>query len=248
MTGMPSSPRPSPTASAQRVALLRWTAQVGAISSDALAHLQSSAPASARAFLGRLACERLLARRRLLADEPSLYTVTRSALRLADLPPADPSRVNAGNAVHTLACVRAAASLQRCYPAHTIVGERELRRRELSSGRTLASVQLAGGGGRQLHRPDLVLVGPDGRVDAAIEIELTVKAPRRLVEICRAWELSREVAGVVYLAPASVRRALDRAIERAGAERIVVLPLDSLALLCRSPGAAREKHPKRCVR
>lgn len=226
--------------SPERVALLQWTARVGAVTADALAHLEGGSVAAARGRLGRLTHERLLSRRRLLVGEPSLYTITRAGLRHAGLPWLEPGRVSVAGAPHALACARAAAALQRCYPDHAVIGERELRRRERSAGVPLASATLAGaafadfgaGAPAQLHRPDLVLWPDDaGSLPVAVEIELTIKAPRRLAAICRAWGRSREVAGVLYLAPAPVHRALDRAISLAGAERIVVLPLDSLALL-----------------
>jgi hypothetical protein len=218
--------------STERVALLHWTARVGAVTPDALAHLQRVSLASARGRLGRLTRERMLARRRLLIGEPPLYTITRAGLRYAELPWVEPCRVSVAGASHTLAIARAAAALQRCYPDHEVIGERELRRRERILGRPLASTLLASRGESGLHRPDLVLVPPaDDQLPVAVEVELTLKAPRRLVEICRAWSFSRDIAGVVYLAPASVRRALDRAIASAGAEQIVVLPLDALALL-----------------
>lgn len=228
----------TPNASAQpeRVEALRWTARVGAVTAEALAHLDGASVRSARARLARLTRERLLARHRLLVEHPALYTITRAGLRRADLAWLEPSRVSAANAPHMLACAHAAAALQRCYPDHAVIGERELRRRERLAGAPIASAILAPGAGlgesRQLHRPDLVLSPAAGEgLPVAVEIELSVKAPRRLAEICRAWGRSREVAGVLYVAPASVRKALERAITLAGAERIVVLPLDSLALL-----------------
>ncbi len=80
----------------------------------------------------------------------------------------------------------------------------------------------------------------------AVEIELTVKAPRRLEAICRAWARSREVAGVLYLAPADVERALRRAIDKAqAAERIVILPLDALPLTAASITAGARSVPSR---
>jgi hypothetical protein len=67
----------------------------------------------------------------------------------------------------------------------------------------------------------------------AVEVELTIKAPRRLVEICRAWARCRRVAGVLYLAPATlpadVERALSRAVAEARAcEEVIVVPLSAL--------------------
>ena len=218
--------------STERVALLQWTARVGAVTPDALAHLQRVSLGSARGRLGGLTRERMLVRRRLLVGEPSLYTITRAGLRYAELPLLEPGRVSIAGAQHTLALARAAAALKRCFPDHEVIGERELRRRERLLDRPLASTQLARCGENRVHRPDLVLLPPPGeQLPVAVEVELTLKAPRRLVEICRSWGFSREVAGVLYLAPAGVRRALDRAIALSGAERIVVLPLESLALL-----------------
>jgi len=51
------------------------------------------------------------------------------------------------------------------------------------------------------------------------------------MEICRAWARSRHVDGVLYIAPAEVRRALERAIATAQAgERIAVVPLETMPL------------------
>ncbi len=84
---------------------------------------------------------------------------------------------------------------------------------------------------RRDHRPDLVLwpLSPDGGLPVAVEVELTIKAPERLAAICRAWARTRCVAGVLYLAPPEVERAVIRAIDRAQAhERVLVVPLDAL--------------------
>jgi hypothetical protein len=46
---------------------------------------------------------------------------------------------------------------------------------------------------------------------------------------CRAWARCSSVAGVLYLAPDRVERALERAIDQARAsEQIVVVPLEGL--------------------
>ncbi len=84
---------------------------------------------------------------------------------------------------------------------------------------------------QQRHCPDLVLWprDPDGGLPVAVEVELTIKAPARLAEICQAWTRTRQVAGVLYLAPPEVERALLRAIDRVHAhDRVVVVPLRAL--------------------
>ena len=133
--------------------------------------------------------------------------------------------------------------MERRYPGHLVLGERELRRDERERGIPLASARLgiAPNGGPLLHRPDLVLwpEGPEnddrreggrkGGFPIAVEVELTVKAPQRLADICRAWARCRCVAGVLYLAPAEVERALHRATDQVQAgERIAVVSLDAL--------------------
>lgn len=239
---------PSP----ERVAILRWAARMGAITAEALAFRLGTTVASARAQLSVSARERLLSSRRPLVGQPTLYTVTSAGLRLTDSHGLDSCRVSPANALHLIACARAAAALERCYPDRIVMGERELRRDERQQGAPLASacLGLRPDGGRLLHRPDLVLWprGAGSELPVAVEVELTIKAPRRLADICRAWARCRCVAGVLYLAPPAVEHALERAIEQAHAgERVVVVPLDSLPF---PEGVARPSianRPKRCV-
>ena len=211
--------RASNTHSPERLSLLRWTVRLGAVTPEALAQHGGWTLASARGRL--LAAERagLLRSRRVLAGAPVLYTATRAGLRASGLRGFEPCRVSVANAPHAIECARVAAALERAYPDHRVMGERELRRDERESGVPLASACLGRGPGDAplLHRPDLVL-WPDGaceRLPVAVEVELTVKAPRRLLEICRAWARCRCVAGTLYLASEPVQSPLARAIERA---------------------------------
>jgi hypothetical protein len=228
-----NNPSPPP----ERIAIVRWAAGLGAITAEALADRLDVTAASARARLLAAERERLLRRHRPLTGRPPLYTVTRAGLRRADVHGIDPCRVSASGALHLIECARAAAALERCYPDHRVQGERELRREERECRGALASAELGAGrhGERsqlgQRHRPDLVLWprDPAGRLPVAVEVELTVKAPERLAAICRAWARARCVAGVLYLAPPEVQRAVQRAIEKAQAhERVVVVPLHVL--------------------
>ncbi len=226
--------RASNTHSPERLAMLRWTVRLGAVTPEALAQHGGWTLASARARL--LAAERsgLLRGHRVLAGGPALYTATREGLLASGLRGLDTCRVSVANAPHAIECARVAAALERAYPDHRVMGERELRRDEREAGAPLASACLGRGpgGAPLLHRPDMVL-WPDAsseQLPVAVEVELTVKAPRRLLEICRAWARCRCVAGTLYLAPEPVQGPLARAIERAqGGERIALVGLDALA-------------------
>jgi hypothetical protein len=227
--------RPKPEPSPERVAIMQWTARIGAVTAEALADRLGVTVASARGQLQVLEKAGWLSRKRPLAQQPALYTATRAGLRIAALQGLDPCRVSASNANHLIVCAWVAAALERCYPDHLVLGERELRRDERERGIPLASARLgiAPDGGPLLHRPDLVLWPEEsedrGGLPVAVEVELTVKAPRRLLDICRAWARCRCVAGVLYLASPEVGRALHRAIDQARAgERIVVLGLDAV--------------------
>lgn len=239
-------PAPSP----ERVAIVRWTACMGAITAEALAARQGITLVSARGRLGALERVGWLARTRPLAGQPALYTATRAGLRTSALRGLDPCRISASNANHMIVCASVAAALERCYPDHVVLGERELRHEEREHGVPLASARLGNrpDGGPLLHRPDLVLWprSIEERTDlpVAVEVELTVKAPRRLADICRAWARCRCVAGVLYLASPDVHRAVSRAIQQACAGgAIVVVPVAVLTEI----GTANAKATKRTV-
>jgi len=262
--------------------IVQWIARMGAVSAQALAVREGTTPASASGRLAALKRKRWLSARRVLAGGPTLYTVTAAGMRASSLRGLDPCRVSNSNAAHLATCAEVAAQLERRYPDHRVLGERELRRDERECGAVLASARLSGmsaDGGPKLHRPDLVLWpreqagagcragdrgldhesgGPEPELESefeaepefearpefepefeprpefeplpvAVEVELTVKGPERLAGICLAWARCRTVAGVLYLAPPEVQRALQRAITRAQAqEQIVVLGLDAL--------------------
>jgi hypothetical protein len=217
----------------EQIDVLRWAASLGAVTADALALRLDVTQASARARLTVAQRRGLLSRERPLAGHPALFTLTRAGLRACDARGIQASRVSPSNANHLAVCAVVAAALERCYPHHRLVGERELRRDEREHGSPLASARLGAlyGGESRLHRPDLVLWprDPHGGLPVAVEVELTIKAPRRLVEICRAWARCRKVEGVIYLAPADVQRALSRAVAEARAcEEVVVLPLSAV--------------------
>ncbi|HLL92129.1 MAG TPA: hypothetical protein VK252_04245 [Solirubrobacteraceae bacterium] len=222
------------TQSPERVVMLQWVARMGAVTAEALAERDGCTLASARARLLAAERRRLLCRCRPLTGQPTLYSVTPAGMRAANMRGLDPCRISATNAAHAIACAAVAAALERRYPSHRVLGERELRRDEREHGRALASAHMspAQRGAQLLHRPDLVLWPKDAAdgLPVAVEVELTRKAPRRLASICRAWARCRCVAGVIYLAAPDVRGPLAQAIEQAHAgECVIALPLDALS-------------------
>lgn len=236
-------------ASPGQVEIVRWAASLGAITAQALAMRTGITISSARARLSVAQRSGLLSRVCPLAGQPALFTLTRAGLRVGGARGIQMCGVSPSNANHLAACAVAAAALERCYPCHRLIGERELRRDEREHGCPLASAQLGSLGGREarLHRPDLVLWPRDAKagLPVAVEVELTVKAPRRLVDICRAWARCRIVAGVLYLAPAEVERALSRAIGEAHADQqVVVVPLGSLPGLRADGEELSEREPE----
>jgi len=221
------------SSSQQRISLVRWTARMGAATAEAFAAREATSVASARARAAAAERAGLLERRRPLAGQPSIYVITRAGLQAAGLRRLGPCRVSPANAMHTIACAAVAAQLERAYPDQLVISERELRHEAGEAPTPLAYASLPDGplGRPRVHRPDLALCPPtpDAGLPVAVEVELTIKAPRRLARICLAWSRARNVAGVVYLAPPEVHRALQRAIETVrGGDRIVVVPLGSL--------------------
>jgi hypothetical protein len=203
---------------------------LGAITAEALAAREGVAsPASARARLASAHRAGLMKAWRLLQGRPGLYTVTRAGLRAADVKHLEPAHVSPGGAAHAIACCEAAVTLALAFPGYEVLGEPAIRaaRREQRPGALRIQHGLMRSEGAD-HRPDLLVV-PDDRRDElplAVEVELTLKSPRRLEAICRGWARDRSVAGVLYFAADSVVAPLGRAIERAGAgDRIVVLDL-----------------------
>jgi hypothetical protein len=220
------------TQPAARLALVSWAARVGGVTAVALSDRDRCTVASAGGRLRAAERSGLLHASRPLTGAPAVFVATRAGLHAAGLQSLDTVSITASNAGHSIACAAVAARLERNYPNQRMMGEQELRSEERQHRGPLASATLAGGPQTvKLHRPDLVLwpQQPDGALPVAVEVELTVKAPRRLLEICRAWARCRCVAGVLYVVAAEVERPLLRAIENAQAHgRIAIVALPDL--------------------
>jgi len=182
----------------------------------------------AYARLSKLVMDGLLEQKMLLYRQPGLYLATADGLRWRGLERLGVYRVSPGGFQHAQEVANAAVSLHRVLPDWEVLSEREIRIQESDEDELIASTRLGElpGGRPALHRPDLALLSPDGST-VAVEVELSVKAPRRLAAICRAWARARHISAVYYIAPPAVARAVERAIaETRSEDRIVVLPID----------------------
>jgi hypothetical protein len=166
----------------------------------------------------------LLGRLELLRAEPSLICPTAAGLRYAGLGLAVPT-VTPGAVDHWLRCATTARLLGEEFGDDNLITERELRLAERLEDRPIASAKLGRlpSGNPRLHRPDLVAFAESGVV--AIEVELTPKAPRRLLSIIRAWRGADGIAEVrYYCAPGPTRRAVEKAVAKTyAADRVRIL-------------------------
>jgi hypothetical protein len=213
--------------------IVGWIGRLGAADAEHVMARFAMGRSWAYARLSRLVKDGLLEQRTLLYRQPGLYLATADGLRWQGLGRLGVYRVSPGGFQHTQEVATAAVSLYHALPGWEVLSEREIRVRESDRGELIASARLGElpGGRPALHRPDLALVSPDGNV-VVVEVELSIKAPRRLASICRAWARARHISAVYYLAPPAVARAVERAIaETRSEDRIVVLPIDQPAAL-----------------
>jgi hypothetical protein len=163
----------------------------------------------------------LLEPRHLLCGQPTLYVATRDGLSWAQLARLEPCRVSIASATHWAQCARVAVALARSERYHEVWSERELRAAELDAGHAVASAELGRlpDGRPRLRRADLILMPSDRRRGPiAVEVELAVKAARRLEAICRAWARCRLVEAV-RTTPRPPPRARSRAPSSASMPR-----------------------------
>ncbi|HEX4110241.1 MAG TPA: hypothetical protein VHX88_19075 [Solirubrobacteraceae bacterium] len=224
--------RTIPIPPAERAAL-DWIARVGAADAASLALHLDRAESTAAGRLRSLRAAGLVQDLTLIAGGPPLWRATAVGLRRVARAGLPVCRVSAGSAAHVRGCAELAAVLEQRHPDHVVLTERELiavQRGRRGEPPLCGPVLEMGVAGRpRTHRPDLVLWPREGGDPVAIELELTVKAPARLQELCRAWARCREVAGVVYYASGPAERALCRAVSAVRAEEaVVVVPLGAV--------------------
>jgi len=208
--------------------IVSWIGCLGAASAGHVMGRFYMGRSWAYARLSKLVMDELLEQKTLLYRQPGLYLATADGLRWRGLQRLGVYKVSPGGFQHAQEVANAAVSLHRILPDWEVLSEREIRLQENDQDELIASARLGElpGGRQALHRPDLALVSLDGQI-VAVEVELSVKAPRRLAAICRAWARARHISGVYYIATPAAARAVERAIaETRSEDRIVVLPIE----------------------
>jgi hypothetical protein len=183
--------------------------------------------------LNSLVSDGLLEPRQLLYRQPGLYVATAEGLRWRGLQRLGVQQISPGSFEHAWQVATAAVALHQGLPDWTLSSDREIGVLESECAELVASARLGDlpGGRTALHRPDLALISPQRRV-LAVEVELSVKAARRLAAICRGWARARHVDHVYYLASPAAARAVSRTVEQTrAADRITVLPLGDTTFL-----------------
>jgi hypothetical protein len=171
--------------------------------------------------------EELLERVGLLREEPTLLRATPLGLRYAGLEALGFAAISPGSARHMLRCTGIALILADEQGFERVLSEREMRYIEREARRPIFSAKVGENpdGSPRLHRPDLGIV--EGEHRAAVEIELSVKSPKRLAEIMRGWRRAGWVTEVFYFCESGgVHRAVSRAIQEAHvSDRVRVLEM-----------------------
>ena len=210
--------------------LVHFVGRFGIVSIDHVAAEFGISHTAAYRRVGRCIESGLVERLSVLRDEPSVLRATRGGLRYAGLEMRVAS-VSPATVTHALRCATVAQRhLNASGKGDRILTERELRLAERDAEEPIARAKFpfvgSRGGRPRWHTPDLVVL--KGGETHAFEVELTPKAPRRLLDIMEAWEFSPWVDQVIYLcAPGRTLAAVKRAVAlRQGvADRVHVVEL-----------------------
>jgi hypothetical protein len=229
----------------QRAGMIAWVDALGAITAEALAEREQLSTAAARKRLDEAVELEFLDRHSVLVGYSDLYVATAAGRQLAHKH-ADAgryswpegmrkARVTIKQARHTIARASVVAALERRYPDHRVISERELHREESNQGRRLASIEIRTRGQKESHFPDAAIWPPSSPGESpplpiAIEVELTAKWKEELTEICRGFVRSPQIEAVLYYTDnTNIEEKLFDMIEELKAEEIIVVnPLGEL--------------------
>ena len=205
--------------------IVGWVGRLGAAGAEHVMERFGMGRSWCYERLGPLVAEGLLAQRVLLHRQPGLYLATAEGLRWAGLERLGVYRLSPGRFQHAREVATAAVALHKVLPDWRLRSEREIRVEEQPGG-LAASAKVGELQGQPiLHRPDLAVVSPDGRV-VVVEVELSIKTPRRLEAICRGYARARHIDHTFYLALPGPAKAVEKAVKATRSEdRITVVPL-----------------------
>jgi hypothetical protein len=229
----------------QRARTIAWATALGAITPEALAERDELNIDVARELLDQAVALELMEKHSILVGYSDLYTVTVAGRRLArkhagvgeySYPDGlRTARATIKLARQTIARASVVAALERRYPDHRIISERELYHDEREQKRRLASVDVRHQGETRYHCPDIVIWPPSQPGESqplpiAVEVELTMKSKEYLRAICRAFARSRYIEVALCYAETTKleERLLDTIAELKAEEMIVVNPLSEI--------------------
>jgi hypothetical protein len=206
--------------------LLMYVATQGVVAIDHVMAALGVARTAAYRRVAHCAEAGLIERLELLRTEPSLLRVTRKGLRYIGLDRLPVAEVTAATAPHWLRCASVGRHLNDTESLeHEVWSERDIRLAESLGEGPIASAKLGERrfGGPHSHRPDLAILAPAETI--AVEVELSLKAPRRLQAILRGWRRTEWVQEVrYYCAPGLVTRGVERAVAKTHtAEKVRIL-------------------------
>ncbi len=212
--------------------ILSWLTRVGAAEAGHVMRRFGMGRSKAYERLARLTELGLVLHRRDPLGRRGLYSASRQGLRACGQAGLGLARPRVAEDAHTRGLTAVLVELELALAGWDVLGERELRWLERDTRQLIGSARLGAiGDDAVIHRPDAVLLSPAGRA-VAVELELTAKAQRRLVTICRGYARARHLHAVYYLAAPPAARALSRAVKDAQAQdRITVLALDGVSEL-----------------
>jgi hypothetical protein len=234
--------------------IVAWIGRLGAAGAEHVMLRFEIGRRVAYSRLNSLTRDGLLEHHAVLHGRPGMYTATSSGLRWQGLGRLHVCTVRPGGFEHAWQVAGVAVELRRAMADWDLLSERDVRSIESDHDELLASAHVGSVGERPvLHRPDLALISPEGRV-VPIEIELSAKSVSRLAAICRGWTRARHAHTVYYLATPGPGRAVQRAIDATGAtHRIRVLAMNDIPLLVAEqskdqPALTRAHHPTEAYR
>ncbi len=151
-------------------------------------------------IMKRLVDANLVVHERVFHGVHGIFYVTHRGSEFSDLPPI--KNIPKDNYRHQLAIIDTFFKLKAQYPEAEWVSERRIKRDKYMDGL-----------GKRRHIPDGLLIFPDSK-EVAIEVELTLKSKRRLLEIFRNYMACLEIKEIWYYCSPKITEQLRQLAEK----------------------------------